>query len=121
MQLSHTRPVMSATFDEPNLTERIARKLTLNGIGAVARTAVAKDPQVRRQKRRDPDEIRSTSEQSFWYVSRGLGPADGAGPQSGAAGAGRRADERADRQGRQRRVEGVLAGGGHGRRRGQHR
>src|SRR3954452_2247307 len=34
MQLSHTRPVMSATFDEPNLTERIVRKLTPNGTGA---------------------------------------------------------------------------------------
>src|SRR4051812_47963168 len=49
------------------------------------------------------------------------GPGDGAGREGSVARAGRRAVDRAERQGRQPRVEALLAGGGHGRRRRQHR
>jgi hypothetical protein len=44
-----------------------------------------KKPQVRRQNRRDPDELRSTYQQSYWY---------GSGDESDEAAAGDTADDR---------------------------
>jgi hypothetical protein len=40
--------------------------LTLNGAGAAGQTKPAEEAEVRRQKRQDRDEPRSTYQQSFW-------------------------------------------------------
>src|SRR3954451_1922836 len=57
------------------LTERIARKLTPNGTGTAERVHAAEVGQVRRQKRRDRDELRSNYQQSYWAAPRGRPPA----------------------------------------------
>ncbi len=48
------------------ITKGIARKLTPNGIGTAGQTKVAEETEVRHQKRRDRNTLRSTYQQSDW-------------------------------------------------------